>query len=88
MAEPGICPDSAAGGGSNADEGSYLGDAIAFFLDTKRAGGRGEKTIDDYRKKLDLFQRWLALRSGPGEVDVPYASADAVDDLKEFLAYR
>ena len=66
-------PDGAAGGG----EPLHLGDAIAFFLDAKRAGGRGEKTINDYRKKLDLFQRWLASREGPGEVDVPYSRADA-----------
>jgi site-specific recombinase XerD len=57
--------------------GVFLGDAIAYFLDAKRAGGRGEKTIDDYRKKLDLFQRWLAERASPEEVDVPYADADS-----------
>ena len=66
--------DRAAGGG----ESLHLGDAIAF-LDAKRAGGRGEKTINDYRKKLHLFQRWLASRAGPEEVDVPYDHADAVE---------
>lgn len=30
----------------------YLGDAIDFFLNSKRAGGRSEKTIGDYLKKL------------------------------------
>jgi hypothetical protein len=30
----------------------HLGDTIRFFLDTKRAGGRGERTISEYRKKL------------------------------------
>jgi integrase/recombinase XerD len=40
----------------------YLGDAIHFFLNAKRSGGRSERTIDEYRKKLDLFQRWLAAR--------------------------
>lgn len=38
----------------------YLGDAIDFFLRTKRSGGRSERTVDEYRKKLDLFQRWAA----------------------------
>ena len=42
----------------------YLGDAIHFFLSAKRAGGRAERTIDEYRKKLDLFQRWMATRLG------------------------
>ena len=42
----------------------YLGDAIHFFLSAKRAGGRAERTIDEYRKKLDLFQRWMAARLG------------------------
>ncbi len=40
--------------------GLYIGDAIHFFLDAKRAGGRSESTISEYRKKLDLFQRWAA----------------------------
>lgn len=49
----------------------YLGDAIDFFLSAKRAGGRSARTIDEYRKKLDLFQRWAASRiAGDGEVDV------------------
>ena len=42
----------------------YLGDAIHFFLSAKRAGGRSQRTIDEYRKKLDLFQRWMASRLG------------------------
>jgi hypothetical protein len=42
---------------SNASEELYLGDAIHFFLSAKRAGGRSQRTIDDYRKKLELFQR-------------------------------
>lgn len=70
-----------AGDGAGTQGELFLGDAIAFFLAAKRAGGRGRKTIDDYRKKLDLFQRWLAGRAGPGEVDVPYAYAyaDAIE---------
>ena len=43
-------------------DGLYVGDAIRFFLDAKRAGGRSERTILEYRKKLDLFQRWVAAR--------------------------
>jgi hypothetical protein len=38
-------------------DGLRLGDAIRFFLDAKRAGGRSERTVSEYRKKLDLFQR-------------------------------
>ncbi|QIN84640.1 tyrosine-type recombinase/integrase [Rubrobacter tropicus] len=84
-------PETTKGSGSAAQTAAdpaplFLGDAIAFFLDAKRAGGRGEKTIDDYRKKLDLFQRWLASRSGLGEVDVPYASADA-DAVEAYAVY-
>jgi integrase/recombinase XerD len=54
------------------DEELYVGDAIRFFLDAKAAGGRSPRTIDEYRKKLDLFQRWAAVRfAGEGEVDLP-----------------
>ena len=57
--------------GSPEDRDPYLGDAIEFFLSAKRAGGRSPRTIDEYRKKLDLFQRWVAARvAGAGEVDV------------------
>ncbi len=53
-------------------DGLYVGDAIRFFLDAKRAGGRSERTISEYRKKLDLFQRWVAARlEGEGAVDAP-----------------
>jgi hypothetical protein len=53
-------------------DGLYLGDAIRFFLDAKRAGGRSERTISEYRKKLDLLQRWAAVRlEGEGAVDAP-----------------
>ncbi len=31
-----------------------------------RPGGRSERTTDDYRKKLKLFQRWLAVRRRRG----------------------
>lgn len=53
-------------------DGLYLGDAIRFFLDAKRAGGRSERTVSEYRKKLDLVQRWAAARlEGEGAVDAP-----------------
>jgi hypothetical protein len=61
---------------SKASEELYLGDAIHFFLSAKRAGGRSQRTIDDYRKKLELFQRWVASRygneRGTEELDAPY----------------
>jgi hypothetical protein len=57
------------------DDGLWLGDAIDFFLSAKRAGGRSEKTVDGYRKKLELFQRWLAVRlGGEDALDAPYIS--------------
>jgi hypothetical protein len=53
-------------------DGLGLGDAIRFFLDAKRAGGRSERTISEYRKKLDLFERWAVARlEGEGAVDAP-----------------
>ena len=63
-------------------DGLYLGDAIHFFLSAKRAGGRSQRTIDEYRKKLDLFQRWMASRLGEAD-DASYidTSVDsAIDD--------
>jgi integrase/recombinase XerD len=73
---------------SGASEGLYLGDAIHFFLNAKRAGGRSARTIDDYRKKLELFQRWLATRVGSEDaVDAPYIDigADAVEAYVVYL---
>ena len=73
---------------SGASEGLYLGDAIHFFLNAKRAGGRSARTIDDYRKKLELFQRWLATRvGGEDAVDAPYIDigADAVEAYVVYL---
>lgn len=53
-------------------EGLYVGDAIRFFLDAKRAGGRSERIHCKYRKKLDLFQQWAAAHvEGEGAVDAP-----------------
>jgi integrase/recombinase XerD len=72
---------------SGASDILYLGDAIHFFLSAKRAGGRSERTIDDYRKKLALFQRWLALRIGGEQaVDVPYIDIGA-DEVESYVVY-
>ncbi len=69
----------------------YLGDAIHFFLSAKRSGGRSERTIDEYRKKLDLFQRWMAARLGGDDeneatVDVPYIDMGA-DDVEVYVVH-
>lgn len=65
----------------------YLGDAIHFFLSAKRAGGRSARTLDDYRKKLELFQRWLAARvGGEDAVDAPYAGVGA-DEIEAYVVY-
>ena len=58
----------------------YLGDAIHFFLSAKSAGGRSERTIDEYRKKLDLFQRWMATRSAKLGDDGGASYIDTVAD--------
>src|SRR5215212_12037552 len=65
----------------------YLGDAIHFFLNAKRAGGRSERTLDDYRKKLELFQRWVARRyGGKDTVDAPYIDIGA-DEVESYVVY-
>jgi site-specific recombinase XerD len=73
--------------GETGDDGLWLGDAIRFFLDAKRAGGRSQRTTDDYRKKLELFQRWLARRIG-GEhaVDAPYIDIGA-DEIEAYMVH-
>ncbi len=69
------------------DDGLWLGDAIRFFLDAKRAGGRSERTTDDYRKKLELFQRWLAERvGGEDAVDAPYIDIGA-DEVEAYMVH-
>jgi integrase/recombinase XerD len=75
---------------SGVSEELYLGDAIHFFLSAKRAGGRSQRTIDDYRKKLELFQRWVASRygneRGTEEVDAPYLCIGA-DEVETYVVY-
>src|SRR5215216_1191425 len=75
---------------SGASDELYLGDAIHFFLSAKRAGGRSERTVDDYRKKLELFQRWVASRygneRGTEEVDAPYLYIGA-DEVESYVVY-
>ncbi len=67
------------------DGGLWLGDAIRFFLDAKRAGGRSQRTLDDYRKKLELFQRWVARRlGGENAVDAPYTDIGA-DEVEAYV---
>ncbi len=71
-------------------DGLWLGDAIRFFLDAKRAGGRSRRTTDDYRKKLELFQRWLSARRGAEreseEVDAPYLYIGA-DEVEAYMVH-
>ena len=75
---------------SRASEELYLGDTIHFFLSAKCAGGRTQRTIDDYRKKLELFQRWVASRygneQGTEEVDAPYLYIGA-DEVESYVVY-
>jgi integrase/recombinase XerD len=73
---------------SGVSEELYLGDAIHFFLSAKRAGGRSQRTTDDYRKKLELFQRWVAARHGGQDaVDAPclYIGPDEVESYVVYL---
>src|SRR5215216_4572283 len=72
---------------SRASEELYLGDTIHFFLSAKRAGGRSQRTIDDYRKKLELFQRWVASRyGGEDALDAPYVYIGA-DEVELYVVY-
>jgi integrase/recombinase XerD len=76
-----------AGPASGVSEQLYLGDAIHFFLSAKRAGGRSQRTIDDYRKKLELFQRWVAARHGGQDaVDAPYLYIGP-DEVESYVVY-
>ena len=89
MSEPEMRIETVAPG-PRASEELYLGDAIHFFLSAKRAGGRSNRTIDDYRKKLELFQRWVAERYGTGretdEVDAPYLYIGP-DEVEAYVVY-
>src|SRR5215207_7473277 len=72
---------------SGASDELYLGDATHFFLSAKRAGGRSQRTIDDYRKKLELFQRWVADRYGDEDaVDAPYLYIGA-DEVESYVVH-
>jgi integrase/recombinase XerD len=75
---------------ASADEQLYVGDAIHFFLSAKHAGGRSQRTIDDYRKKLELFQRWVASRYGSErqteEVDAPYLYIGP-EEVESYVVY-
>lgn len=65
----------------------FIGDAIHFFLDAKRAGGRSERTLQEYRKKLDLFQRWVAASTVDEEaVDAPYIYIGA-GEVETYVVY-
>lgn len=72
------------------DQGWHLGDAIDFFLNSKRSGGRSAKTVEDYRKKLELFQSWAASRISTDkenpEVDLPLSVIDA-DMIEQYVVY-
>lgn len=67
---------------AGAEDGPYLGEAMEFFLWSKGAGGRSEKTLTDYRTKLEAFQRWAAGSEG----DVPLFRIDA-DRLESYLIH-
>ena len=68
--------------GSVAEDGPYLGEAMEFFLWSKGAGGRSEKTLADYRTKLEAFQRWVAGDEG----DIPLFHIDA-GKLESYLIH-
>ncbi len=68
-------------------DGLHLGDAIWFFLDTEWAGGRSERTISEYRKKLDLFQRWAVTRlEGKGALDAPVSWVGS-DEVEGYMVH-
>ena len=77
-------------GATPVDQEWYLGDALDFFLNSKRSGGRSTKTVEDYRKKLELFQSWAARRisedSDDPEVDLPLSVIDA-DMVEQYVVY-
>jgi hypothetical protein len=64
---------------SRASEELYLGDAIHFFLSAKRAGGRSERTLDDYRKyHLAALRSFFQTLSRRLEVADPSRTLDEV----------
>lgn len=60
----------------------YLQEAMSFFLKSKKASGRSEKTLLDYRRKLEAFQSWIAA----AENDIPLADID-VDRIEAYLTH-
>ena len=68
--------------GAGGKDEVFLGEAMEFFLWSKGAGGRSEKTLLDYRTKLEAFQRWAA----GDEFDVPLSYIDA-DALESYLIH-
>ena len=87
MSEAGTRDAPGAVDGEEGPAGLYLGDAIHFFLSAKRAGGRSERTVDDYRKKLELFQRWAAVRlGGEGAVDASYIDVGP-DEVEAYVVH-
>jgi len=55
------------------------------LLPLRQARGRSPRTVDDYRKKLELFQRWIARRLGGDDaMDVPYTDINA-DEVEAYV---
>lgn len=73
---PASAPASASPSLANSADELYVGDAVHFFLNSKLVGGRSQRTVEEYRKKLELFQKWAASRYGEGEVDLPIEEID------------
>lgn len=77
-------------GESGLDHELYLGDAIDLFANSKRSGGRSKKTVEDYKKKLALFQSWAAARISEDpenpEVDLPFSYIDT-DVLESYVVH-
>lgn len=85
--------DNSIGSGTREQSGGedlYLGDAIDLFANSKRSGGRSEKTVEDYKKKLALFQGWVAAKISENpdapEVDLPFSYIDT-DLLESYVVH-
>ena len=75
-----------AGSAGAQEDGPYLGEAMEFFLWSKGAGGRSEKTLADYRTKLEAFQRWAA--GDEGDVSLFHIDADRLESYLIHLKER